>query len=124
MELCGFLAPDGKFTECDSWEHTTTAKEIVQKTYNSDIKSGLDAEKFLFEKGYVSFNARSANHKWISDTGNIILLTEQQRDFIINNLENANNQDQERDIKELMEWDDAYREDHILHHYENNLNNQ
>lgn len=37
MELCGFLAPDGTFTECPSFAHISTAQDIAEKVYNREF---------------------------------------------------------------------------------------
>lgn len=122
MGLCGFLAPDGTFTECESWAHMDTAKSIAKSKHNTEFDRGYDAEKFLYEKGYVGFYARNTGHTWISKQDKrIILLSDEQRDFIIKNLSSANNDDQRKSMEELLEWDEGYREDSILHHYENKI---
>lgn len=120
MELCGFLAPDGTFTECPSFAHMSTAQDITEKVYNREFYFGLQAEDFLYEQGYVGFYARSANHNWIVND-KICLLTDAQIDFIINNMSKAFNDEQAEAIKELLEWNDCYKEDSILHHYENKI---
>lgn len=117
MELCGFLAPDGTFTECECWSHTATAESIVNGKYNQNFYSGIQAEDFLYEKGYVGFYARSASHRFVVSEGEerrIILLTDEQKDFIINNLVNANNDDQRAEIENILAYDSDYREDSIL----------
>ena len=116
--LSGFLAPDGIYTECEYFGHMSAAKIIVEEKYNKSL-GGWDAEKFLYEQGYVGFYARNVGHTWRSKINKrIITLTDEQRDFIIAHLEDANNDDQKRSMFEMLEWDDAYREDSILHHYE------
>lgn len=124
MELCGFLAPDGTFTECECWSHVPTAEGIANGTYNKKFYSGVQAEDFLFDKGYVGFYARNASHRFVIGRGEerkILLLTDEQKDFIINNLVNANNDEQRTEMQKILEYDDAYREDSILHHYENKI---
>ena len=121
MALCGFLAPDGTFTECDSWEHTSTAQEIAEKC-NQSFLNGIQAENFLFDAGYVGFYSRDASHRFIVGKGKerkILLLTDKQKDFIISNLINANNDEQKKAMQEILEHDDGYREYSILHHYGN-----
>ena len=121
--LCGFLDKEGTFTECDFWSHMSAAKQIAKK-YNKEFRNGYEAEKFLYEMGYVGFYARSVGHKWISNENKrIILLSDEQRDFIIANLNLANNDDQKKSMEEILEWDNGYREDSILHHYENKIMN-
>lgn len=117
MELCGFLAPDGTFTECEYWSHTATAESIANGKYNQTFYSGIQAEDFLYEKGYVGFYARSASHRFVVGEGKekrIVLLTDEQKDFIINNLANANNNDQRVEIENILAYDSDYREDSIL----------
>ena len=116
--LIGFLAPDGTYTECEHFGHMDHAKDLVEEGYDK-ILNGIDAERFLYENGYVGFYARNVGHEWLSKVDrHIITLTDEKRDFIIMHLEDTNNDDQKKSMFELLEWDDAYREDSILHHYE------
>ena len=113
--LCGYLLQDATYIECGSYEHLETAKEIAHKYYNETIKSGIKAEDFLYEKGVVGFFSRNAGHRFISEEkGNILLLTKEQLDFIINNLDNANNDEQKNAIKEILDFHDGYASGYIL----------
>ena len=82
MGLCGFLAPNGKYTECPSWSHLSTAIDICNEVYNKDFYSGIEAEDFLFNQGFVEFNARSASKRYIVDK-KILLLSDEQKDFLV-----------------------------------------
>lgn len=120
MGLCGFLAPDGTYTECSSWEHLSTSLDICKRVYEKDFRSRLDAENYLFDIGYVEFNSRGASKRYIVD-GKILLLSSAQKDFLIENLSNANNDDQRKEIMEILDYDDGYREDSMLNHYEKKI---
>ena len=50
--------------------------------------------------------------------GKVVLLTDEQVDFIINNLSKAYNDDQKKAMEDLLSYNDAYSERSILHHYE------
>lgn len=122
MSLCGFLAPDGTFTECDSWEHMQTAENIAKEKYNKTFQNSHEAEQYLYEVGYVGFYARAVGHTWISQVDNhIILLTDAQKNFVINHLDRANNNDQKKSIEDLLKWNDDYQEYSILSHYESKI---
>ncbi|MBA4699210.1 MAG: hypothetical protein H2212_07210 [Ruminococcus sp.] len=116
MSLCGFLAPDGVYTECEPWSHMETAGNLVRDLYNQDHLGGMQAEDYLYEKGYVFFYSRNAQKRFRGNVSPkiILLLSEQQKDFIINNLSNASNDSQRKDMIEILEWDADYREDSIL----------
>ena len=129
ISLSGFLAPDGTFTECESWEHTDTAKIICEEKYNKEFLSGIKAEDFLYDQGYCGFYARGASHRFLVNVNEnekakdakkkrVCLLTDEQHDFIISNLANANNDDQKAEIEEMLEWDSEYREESALKYYE------
>lgn len=119
MRLIGFLAPDGTYTQCPSYAHMETARMVCKESYDKIFHSGIDAENFLLEQGYVGFYARGASkHFFEKDTGKLMLLTDEQRDFIINNLINVNNFDQKLDVEQILEYDHDYREDSILSHCE------
>ena len=122
MSLCGFLAPDGIFTECDSWEHMQTAENIAKEKYNKTFQNSHEAEQYLYEVGYVGFYARAVGHTWISRVdGRIILLTDAQKDFVISHLTRANNNDQKKSMEDLLRWNDDYQEYSILSHYESKI---
>lgn len=122
MSLCGFLAPDGTFTECDSWEHMQTAANIAKEKYNRTFPHSYEAEQYLYEVGYVGFYARAVGYTGISRVGNrIILLTDAQKNFIITHLDKANNKDQKKSMEDLLLWNDEYQKDSILSRYESRI---
>lgn len=121
MNLCGFLAPNGTFTECPVWAHTSTAEVICQMVYKK-CDTGIEAEDFLYEQGYVGFYSRNVSHRWIVNH-HICMLTDEQLDFILSNKVNALNSDQEASINELLRWNDDYKESSILGRYEKRVIN-
>ena len=91
MELCGFLAGDGTFTFCECWQHVASAQKLVQETYGEYL-TGIRAENFLMEQGYVVYYANSVQHRFCIGFGaksRMMLLTAEQKDFIVANLSNA-----------------------------------
>ena len=123
MSLCGFLAPDGKYTACEPWTHMHTAEVIVQEKYKQEHLFGMQAEDYLYEQGYVFFYSRNAGKRFMGNESvkKILLLTDEQNDFIIANLCSANNDAQRKDMDEILEWDADYREDSILTRMEDKL---
>ncbi len=117
MNLCGFLAPDGTFTECLVWAHTSMTEIICKMTYKKKCVTGIEAEDFLYEQGYVGFYSRSVSHRWLINH-HFCMLTDEQFAFILSNKANALNSDQENSINELLQWNDDYKESSILSHYE------
>lgn len=116
--LCGFLAPDGTYTECPIFAHSEAALDICDEVYGEEFLNGILAEDYLYEKGYVIFYARNARYKFFlvnqDGTREVNLLTDVQIDFIINHLETANNYEQNNDMLELLEWNNDVKEDSIL----------
>ena len=122
MSLCGFLALDGTFTECDSWEHMQTAANIAREKYDKTFQHLYEAEQYLYKVGYIGFYARAVGYTGISRIDNrIILLTDAQKDFVISHLAKANNKDQKKSMEDLLTWNDDYWEDSILSHYESKI---
>lgn len=115
MTLCGFLAPDGSYTECQPWSHMSTAREICESLFKVEL-NGIDAENFLFDQGYVIFYARGVSRRAFVD-GNLVLLTSEQVNFIVDNLENANNSDQRKELDALLQDHEAISEGSILSYY-------
>ena len=119
--LCGFLAPDGTYTECPIFAHTEAALDICEEVYGEEFFNGIQAEDYLYEKGYVVFYARNARYRFFLNNQDrsrkereVNLLTDTQIDFIINHLETANNFEQKGDMLELLEWNSDIKEDSIL----------
>ena len=116
--LIGFLAPDGTFTECSTFEHMLTAEHIANTKHNQNFYSGLAAEEYLFDIGYVGFYACSALKSFVIGE-KIVLLSKEQLIFIFTNLNRTNNSEQETSIRDMIELDDAYRENSCLDHVSN-----
>ncbi|MGF7011957.1 hypothetical protein M2146_002511 [Lachnospiraceae bacterium PF1-22] len=113
--ICGFLSPKGKFIKCEPHDHLYIARKLVSKVYRVKVQRSSDAEEYLLQLGYVIYSARGVRKSWMSNDGSgKILLTDVQKTFVINNICNANNKDQEDSIMELLKWDDDLREDSIL----------
>ena len=78
MELCGFLAEDGTFTYCECWQHVASAQKLVQEIYGEYL-TGIRAENFLMEKGYVIYYAHSVQHRFCIGFGAKSRITIEQR---------------------------------------------
>lgn len=113
--LCGFLDQNGKYTECASFDHINEAELIIEKEYKNFIV-GLDAEEYLYEKGYVIFYSRGAAHRFFSlnTKGKEIPLSDPQIDFLIENLNNANNDEQHCDMMDILKLHEDLTEKSIL----------
>lgn len=103
MELCGFLAGDGTFTFCECWQHVASAQKLVQETYGEYL-TGIRAENFLMEQGYVVYYANSR----------MMLLTAEQKDFIVANLSNALTVEQRKSMEALLRQDEECQEKSVL----------
>lgn len=117
MQLSGFLSPSGNFTDSPYWCHTYTAEKICEKDFNKEFNSGIESENFLYDNGYVGFYTSGANFRFVVN-GKIILLSNKQIDFLLLNLNNANNQEQKRDIEKILKYNEKYKEHFILQHYD------
>ena len=106
MELCGFLAGDGTFTFCECWQHVASAQKLVQETYGEYL-TGIRAENFLMEKGYVVYYANSVQHRFCIGFGaksRMMLLTAEQKDFIVANLSNALTVEQRKSMEAFAQF--------------------
>jgi len=103
--LIGFLSPKGEFIECASWEHTCKASEICEKVFNIDL-SGIIAEDYILEKGYVAIRARDAYMNYYTDNGDFRPISEEQIKWLNDNSDSLNDM-QKKDIAEILEDMDA-----------------
>ena len=116
MELCGFLAGDGTFTFSECWQHVASAQKLVQETYGEYL-TGIRAENFLMEKGYVVYYANSVQHRFCIGFGaksRMMLLTAEQKDFIVANLSNALTVEQRKSMEALLRQDEECQEKSVL----------
>lgn len=124
MILSGFLAPDGMFTKCEHWGHLSAAENITNEVYAQRTLEGIQAEEYLLDRGYVVFYADGVQHRFLSkscDAGQLLLLTGEQKNFIIDNLSNANNSKQKEELENLLLSDMEYQENSILSRMEERL---
>lgn len=117
--LCGYLAPDGTFYECEPYEHLDLAKSLASKIQGNEQSSGVQAEKALLGLGFVEFKSRDCLFCFFGEQPKN--LTEEQRDFIRENIDKANNDDQLKEIENLLKWDEDIREDLYLSVMENHF---
>ena len=119
--LSVFVAPDGTYFYCDNFGHLDLAHKIVSETYNILHPTRIRDEYFLFENGYIELDSRSATFRFfIGDKNNkqTQLLTSEQKDFLINNLVNANNNSQLEDMNNILKHNDDLQEHQILNYLE------
>lgn len=110
--LCGFLSPNGIFTEAEPYEHMEIATEIVEKEYGKTL-SGIESERLLLEKGYIGFYSRDVGFQWFVNHF-IRPLTDEQVTFVVENMKYANNSQQKQSIQELLEWNDDVKSRNVL----------
>lgn len=110
--LCGFLSPNGIFTEAKPYEHMEIATEIVEKEYGQTL-SRIESERRLLEKGYIGLYSRDVGFQWFVDH-KIRSLTDEQVTFLIESIQYANNTEQKQAIEELLERNDDVKLNHIL----------
>ena len=114
--LSGFVSPDGTYTYCESYEHLDVAQTIVSKLCGTIINR-IRAEDYLFEHGYIELNSRGATFRFFIEDGTskrMRGLSEEQKDFLINNLSNANNDSQLEDMQRLLKYNDDINSKRIL----------
>ncbi|MCH5267660.1 MAG: hypothetical protein J1E62_04875 [Lachnospiraceae bacterium] len=117
MVLSGFLALDGRFTKCEQWAHLPTAEMLVKTKYAIEFFSGIQAEEFLLDHGYVIFYQNGIQHRFQAKeygAGAWLLLSGEQKDFIIKHLSGANNPGQRLEMERLLLHDMEYQEHSIL----------
>lgn len=112
MALCGFLSPEGVMHECDAWEHLDLALSLAAGRSNRLFKNRIEAEDYLYEQGFVQFNSRGASFRFKPYEG--LHLTKEQRLFVEDNLQNANNEEQKADMEDILQWDADIKENSVL----------
>lgn len=105
--MIGFLDPEGKLHECNSYEHLDLAVEITEKMGKS-FRNRLDAENYLLSLGWIAVRARDVygNIGYFKSSGSEerLHLTEKQKDWLNKIYESVNTSKQES-IDQLFEWD-------------------
>ena len=108
MNKIGFLAPNGKLIECESYEHLDVAREIAEELDpNINFVSSLDYETYLQELGYIVVRARDVyglSGRIIDDEGHRIHLTKEQIKWLEDNYENFPD-DKRESVDDLFYWD-------------------
>ena len=120
----GYLLPNGKFYECNYWEHLHLAKIICKKisssVYNKSIElaTELDAENFLMDLGCICFRSRDVNYvQFCSDIYKnnlnvhnylVNVLTNSQLEYL-NNLKDFDNLDQMDCVQKIIDNDTDIR---------------
>ena len=93
---------------------------ICPKTGTGDLceyLTGIRAENFLMEKGYVVYYANSVQHRFCIGFGaksRMMLLTAEQKDFIVANLSNALPVGQRKSMEALLRQDEECQEKSVL----------
>ena len=115
MSIIGYLAPDGTFTKCTSWGHSSCAASICKKL--GVTLCGYMAEVHLLNVGYVCFRSRDAYMKHYKDKeycnadSNYNFLTDQQIAFIEKHQRDWNNIDQANCINDMVKYSEDLKED-------------
>ena len=122
----GYLLPNGKFYECNYWEHLHLAKIICKKisssVYNKSIElaTELDVENFLMDLGCICFRSRDVNYAQfcsevyrhnlnVNDCNYLVnLLTDSQLEYL-NNLKDFDNLDQMDCVQKIIDNDTDIR---------------
>ena len=115
MGLCGFSSPDGRYTECLPYKQLDVATRLCEEQYNYVAMNRINAEDYLYNKGYVVFYSRNASKRFCvsteNDTITVSLLTDEQikfiekyiyKDTLIDTLED--------DLKEMLSINEERRE--------------
>lgn len=74
----GWLAPDGSFVECGSYEHVSIARDLVKKFYPDDPNYHWD--DILLAKGWVHIGISAFDHEYVFWWNKF--LTEPQKAFL------------------------------------------
>lgn len=103
--IIGYLAPDGKFTSCTSYEHSSCATWICRKLGFGD--TGYEAEQRLLNLGYICFRSRDAFMNYFRNDVEEripVIITDEQEQFIKENIEHMNNLEQLEDVNNMLEY--------------------
>ena len=118
----GFLSPDGKLYECNSYDHLDMAMKICKSFEQPiyELRTNLDCEDYLMDIGYVCLRARTVNfsnyttRKYAEHFGAkfcINFITEAQREYIKNLYMNDEwfNTDQMDSADSILKYDELLR---------------
>ena len=100
------------------------AQELVETHYpesKTQFTNCLACEEYLYTLGWVGFYARESSFRFrVKETVGYRtqVLTKEQIDFILENLENANNDDQKQSMLEVLRHNEAYQEILLLQQYD------
>jgi hypothetical protein len=97
--MIGYLSPEARFYECESWGHVSKANEIYEEIYGEHCYGS--AENQLLQLGYLVLRARDAYMNYRTDDGKWIVLADRQIDWIQNHLE-ALNDAVKHDLGEIL----------------------
>ena len=110
MNKIGFLAPNGDFIECESWEHMSFALDLVEKMKDAPDKAkfnGLTAEEYLQELGYIVVRASDVYGlmgRIVDDRGHRLHMTDIQIKWLEDNYDYFP-KDKQESVDDLFYWD-------------------
>lgn len=105
--LSGFIAPNGEYTPCEAYAHMATAAKIIEQLYPDEKQVGDYKNELLLteQKDFLLLTSRGCSFAGKK-------LSSAQREFLENNLINANNAEQKDAIEFVLDVDDE-RNSHL-----------
>lgn len=101
----GYLSPEGILEECESYGHTDKAKEICESLGQCHF-TGIRAEEYLLDRGYVVVRTRDVYAKLGYVHGDSFQhLTDKQRKWLEDNY-NSFMREKQKAVDELMDFYD------------------
>jgi hypothetical protein len=83
--MIGFLSPDAVLYKCESWGHTSKAFEIYEELFGKRCYGS--AERLLLSMGFLVLRANDAYMEYISEDGKLVLLTDNQINWIASHID-------------------------------------
>jgi hypothetical protein len=107
----GYLTPKGELIECESYGHMGLALDLVEEMADAPVKSktsGIEAEKYLQELGYIVVRARDCygliGYRKKSNSEQRLHMTNEQRTWLLEHYEEFNPEKREY-VDKLFDWD-------------------
>ena len=115
MSNIGYLTPEGKIIECESYEHLSLASELIDKMIETGIEvpsiaktNGVEAEGYLLSLGYIAIRAKDCygyiGYHIEEGMEKRLHMTEKQKKWLLSHYEEFSSEKQ-RCVDELFAWD-------------------
>lgn len=75
--MIGFISPDGKLTQCDSFRHLDCAEMICKKRYGFEL-DGVKSEKFLLDANWIELREDEVVFEFTTNSTELKTLTPRQ----------------------------------------------